>query len=90
MVVRELMSSTTGNKPHSNNNILTVDNSRIRIQEYKSSEVKLELQTETVSKCLTEDCKDCTGSYTSELLHHRLLCLCFCHKRSGAEPVGGS
>jgi hypothetical protein len=86
-----MTSSTTRNKPHPKNDISIVGNSKIRIWENRSSAIKLsELQSETVSRCLTDDCKDCTGSYTSELLHHRLLCLCLCHKRGEAGSVGGS
>ena len=33
-----------------------------------------------VTHCLTDDCSECTGSYINELLGHRLVCECTCHK----------
>ncbi len=38
-------------------------------------------RTDTVNKCLTEECEDCTGSYRSDLLQHRIICHCECHSR---------
>jgi hypothetical protein len=35
---------------------------------------------DTVTRCLTDNCKLCTGSYSNEVLRHRLVCKCRCHK----------
>jgi hypothetical protein len=62
-----------------------MDNSYIKdqVQEYKSSrKTSSEFLTDTVNQCLTDDCKGCTGSYSNDLLHRRLLCLCLCHSNS--------
>jgi hypothetical protein len=32
--------------------------------------------TDTITQCLTDDCKECTGSYSNHLLRHRLICRC--------------
>jgi hypothetical protein len=63
----------------------------IHTPEHKSSRKIMYLQTDTVNKCLTDDCKDCTGSYTNDLLHHRLVCACECHnkKQKGLGSVEG-
>lgn len=53
------------------------------MQEVKASKKESEFLVDTVNHCLSDDCKDCTGSYINELLHHRLRCLCQCH---GEEP----
>jgi len=38
--------------------------------------------TDTVTECLTSDCKDCSGSYSSEILRHRFVCTCNCHNQA--------
>lgn len=47
---------------------------------------KNKLFTEAVvTKCLTDDCEDCTGSYINKIFDHRLTCKCSCgHK--GLDP----
>lgn len=32
-----------------------------------------------VTKCLTDECNDCTGFYFAPLLEHHLVCKCQCH-----------
>jgi hypothetical protein len=34
-----------------------------------------------ITKCLTEECKDCTGFYRDKFIVH-VLCRCACHKKS--------
>lgn len=34
---------------------------------------------DTITQCLTDDCDECTGSYSNSLLRHRLYCRCPCH-----------
>ena len=37
---------------------------------------------DTVTKCLTDECKDCTGFYRNKLIRHGFLCRCACHQSS--------
>lgn len=37
---------------------------------------------DTVTKCLTDDCKDCTGFYRNKFIRHGFLCICACHQSS--------
>jgi hypothetical protein len=37
---------------------------------------------DTVTKCLTDECKDCTGFYRNKFISHGFLCKCACHDRS--------
>jgi hypothetical protein len=32
-----------------------------------------------VTKCLTDECNQCTGSYINAIIQHRLICKCKCH-----------
>jgi hypothetical protein len=60
-----------------------MDSHHIHTREFKgSTKATSELQTDSVNKCLTDDCKDCTGSYSNNVLYHRLICLCVCHRKS--------
>lgn len=34
-----------------------------------------------ITKCLTEECKDCTGFYRNKFIAHVFLCRCACHKK---------
>ncbi|MGC2575509.1 MAG: hypothetical protein WA364_28715, partial [Candidatus Nitrosopolaris sp.] len=36
----------------------------------------------TITKCLTTECKDCSGFYRNKLIAHIFLCRCACHKKS--------
>lgn len=37
-------------------------------------------QLDIVTVCLTNDCEECTGSYSNEILRHRFVCHCTnCH-----------
>jgi hypothetical protein len=38
-----------------------------------------------ITRCATNDCKDCTGSYYNEMLQHRFICKCPCHDNSYDE-----
>jgi hypothetical protein len=42
-------------------------------------------KTEVISKCLTDNCSDCTGGYVNRILRSRLVCRCVCHERN--QPV---
>jgi hypothetical protein len=44
-------------------------------QEFKSFS-----SSDTVTQCLTDDCRECTGSYICNIAKHQLLCNCTCHK----------
>lgn len=35
---------------------------------------------DTVTECLTKNCKDCTGSYINKILGIRIICNHICHK----------
>jgi hypothetical protein len=37
------------------------------------------IKIEIVSKCLTDNCSDCTDGYVNTILHSRLVCRCSCH-----------
>jgi hypothetical protein len=37
--------------------------------------------SDVVTICLTDNCKDCTGSYSNQILRHRLICKCRCHRK---------
>jgi hypothetical protein len=39
-----------------------------------------EVSTDTILECLTDQCKDCSGSYINRLLGYKLICACRCHK----------
>ena len=49
------------------------------------------LKIDTVNKCLTDNCRDCTGSYRNNLLGHRIICHCECHNKElrALESVEG-
>ena len=38
-----------------------------------------------VTKCLTDDCTDCTGYYSSTVIEHILICKCKCHIKEKVE-----
>ena len=38
-----------------------------------------------VTKCLTDECTDCTGYYSSTVAEHILICKCKCHIKKEAE-----
>ena len=38
-----------------------------------------------VTKCLTDKCEECTGSYVNRILNHRLTCKCPCGHAKGAD-----
>lgn len=40
-----------------------------------------DFSVDVVTICLTDNCDDCTGSYSNHILRHRLICKCRCHKR---------
>jgi hypothetical protein len=70
-----------------------MDSHHIHTREFKGSTKRWsEFLTDTIKQCLTEDCKDCTGSYSNDLLHHRLICLCHCHReeQKAAGLVGAT
>ena len=50
------------------------------------------LKIDTVNKCLTDDCNDCTGSYRNDLLEQKIICHCQCHNKKlrALESVEGS
>ena len=59
-----------------------MDKHYIPRQGYKNCQkTTSEFQNDTINRCLTDDCKDCTGSYSNDLLRHRLTCLCQCHRK---------
>lgn len=44
-----------------------------------------------VTKCLTEKCADCTGSYVNKIFEHRLICKCPCgHTESSRHLLTSS
>ena len=45
-------------------------------------------QTDVTTRCLTNECADCTGSYVNKILQHRWLCCCRCHKAEKALAIG--
>jgi len=55
-----------------------MDSSYIHTQEFKGSTTESEFVIDTVNRCLTDYCKDCTGSYSNEILRHKLICKCQC------------
>jgi hypothetical protein len=83
-VIKRLAPRITQKQGHPEEIVQTpMDNFYIHKQEYKSSTKAIsEFQTDSVNKCLTDDCKDCTGSYSNDMFHHRLICLCLCHRKS--------
>jgi hypothetical protein len=60
------------------NNITTYEHILFNSYSNVASGILREQDT-IVTRCLTEDCKDCTGSYTNEILGHRFICKCSCH-----------
>ncbi|MBV9176506.1 MAG: hypothetical protein JO297_05665 [Nitrososphaeraceae archaeon] len=38
-----------------------------------------------VTKCLTDKCEECTGSYINRILDHRFTCKCPCGHAKGAD-----
>jgi hypothetical protein len=38
------------------------------------------VRTDTILECLTDQCKDCSGSYINRLFGYKLICACKCHK----------
>jgi hypothetical protein len=55
-----------------------VDN-QDEVSDAKYSEI---FSYDTVTKCLTDECKDCTGFYRNKLIRHGFLCECACHDSS--------
>lgn len=44
-----------------------------------------------VTKCLTDKCGDCTGSYVNKIFEHRLICKCPCgHTETGRHLLTSS
>ena len=39
-----------------------------------------EVSTDIILECLTDQCKDCSGSYINRLFGYKLICTCKCHK----------
>jgi hypothetical protein len=52
----------------------------LHVVNIKDSVIKGNHETDTIQQCLTDECKDCKGSYINKLFGHRLICLCKCHK----------
>ena len=48
---------------------------------YRNCLFKDSARADIVTLCLTDDCKDCTGSYSNEILGHRWICECLCHRK---------
>jgi hypothetical protein len=40
---------------------------------------------DVVTKCLTDKCEECTGSYINRILDHMLTCKCPCGHAKGAD-----
>ena len=40
-----------------------------------------------ITKCLTEECKECTGFYRNKFIAHVFLCRCTWHKKSNIEAA---
>jgi hypothetical protein len=41
-----------------------------------------------ITKCLTEKCEDCPGSYINRIFEHRLTCKCPCgHNNKGLNSI---
>ena len=38
-----------------------------------------------VTKCLTDECTDCTGYYSPTVPEHFLSCICKCHIKKGVK-----
>ena len=54
------------------------------------SEKNDDFSSDVVTICLTDNCKDCTGSYSNRILRHRIICKCHCrHKRNLFRSAGG-
>ena len=71
---------------------MTIDhNYYVPIQGLERSRKTSSLKIETVNRCLTDDCRDCTGSYRNDLLEHRIICHCECHNMElrALESVDG-
>ena len=54
---------------------------------YTGSLFKDSMLADVVTHCLTSDCKDCTGSYINEILGHKWVCGCFCHRNDNNNLV---
>jgi hypothetical protein len=50
-----------------------------RTYNIKDSVLKENQKTDTIEHCLTDECKDCIGSYINRAFGHRLICKCECH-----------
>jgi hypothetical protein len=35
---------------------------------------------DVITRCLTDSCQDCSGSYSNNIVGHRLICKCHCHR----------
>ena len=46
----------------------------------KDSALNEEIRIDTILECLTDQCKDCSGSYINKLFGHKLICACKCHE----------
>jgi len=42
---------------------------------------------DSVTECLTKNCKDCTGSYINNILGIRIICNHICHKIEIKNPA---
>jgi hypothetical protein len=56
-------------------------------QGFKDFNSHKELLYDTITRCLTTDCVDCTGSYSNEMLNHKWICLCQCHQKQQGKKV---
>jgi hypothetical protein len=45
------------------------------------SEKNDDFSSDVVTICLTDNCNDCTGSYSNLILRHRIICKCHCHHK---------
>lgn len=43
------------------------------------------METEPLTKCLTDNCNECTGAYISEVLGKRFICNYTCHGRNSVK-----
>ena len=50
-----------------------------QVMSYKDLLQNKSFQIDTVTQCLTDDCKLCSGLYVNNTLRHRLVCKCRCH-----------
>jgi hypothetical protein len=46
---------------------------------YKHSEAAKKYFVTVITRCLTDRCEDCTGSYSNDILNHVFICKHKCH-----------